>query len=119
VSTEQHIDTGVIDAALDAWFAERGVRAGIKGGAERDAMEAAICAVDEKRRELAQADPERQEYAYLTCWMDDEEPSGEACLMVENEFYAEDMRATQVRLAEGDENAAWVERALLGTWERV
>jgi hypothetical protein len=68
VSPSERRDLRVIDAALDAWFGERGIRAGIKGDVERDAMEAALNAADEKRRELAQALPEGQEYAYRVAW---------------------------------------------------
>ena len=111
MSTEQHIDPEVTYIARCPEHGLHGERTECfvcKGPVEQVPMV-----------ELAQADPEGQEYVYRTCWMDDEEPSGEGCLIAESEFYAEDMRATQVRLAEGDENAVWVERALLGTWERV
>lgn len=117
MSTEQHIDPEPrfkaarkcdLDCACGSKGGERCKRKGVFNRplpCGRDA-------------ELDQ-DPEGQEYAYRTCWMDDEEPGGEARLVAENEGYAERMRAKQVRLVGGDENVAWVERALLGTWERV
>lgn len=64
MSTGQHIDPEVTDAAVDAWFAARGIDGGITGPVEREAMKAALDAAEEKRRELAQTDPEGQEYAY-------------------------------------------------------
>lgn len=115
MSTEQHIDTGVIDAALDAWFGERGIRAGIKGDVERDAMEAALNAADEKRRELAQADPEGQEYAYRTVWR--RRSNGE--ITRSRELVSQESGSKVAAGLTDGHFEAWVERALLGTWERV
>lgn len=105
VSTEQHIDPEVLDAAHEAWDAVY--------FAEFDAMEAALKAADEKRRELAQADPEGQEYAYRICR---ERISGR--------IIREKRRFRTEGEARYWANAHlmpvwWVERALLGTWEKL
>lgn len=53
----EHIDPEVIEAAYELLPREP----------DREDVEAAIRAAFEKRRELAQADPEGQEYAYRVC----------------------------------------------------
>jgi len=96
----------VIDAALDAWFAERGIRTGVKGDVERDAMKAALSAAEEKRRELASPG----EYAYRVVW-----DAGHG-LTAQSQAMS---LAKAERFASELDCSPWVERALLGTWERV
>lgn len=106
MSAELRIDSEVIDAALDAWFGERGITAGIKGDVERDAMKAALGAAGEKRRELA--GPEGQEYAYRVAWVAEGIMHTKPMSLEKAEQFANELDC-----------GPWVERALLGDWERA
>jgi hypothetical protein len=79
-------------------------------------MEAAVRGADEKRRELAQADPEGREYAYRVVWDAKEEKgvaAGSSKLL--GKTGAEQVKENFER----DGFNVWVERALVGDWERV
>ncbi len=136
MSTEQHIDPEVIRAGITADISENLVP---RSPWER--MEAIIRAADEKRGirveavapdprsltqfdpewryvsdwqhgfgpgELAQAVPERQEYAYRVCWDAGFVTSTLPMGLAKAEQFASELSFP-----------TWVERALLGTWEKV
>jgi|HubBroStandDraft_5_1064220.scaffolds.fasta_scaffold15491_6 hypothetical protein len=107
----ERIDPTVIEAAIDAFEKAPEYDGAGPDTTDRVAMEAAIRAADEKRRELAQAVPEGQEYVYRTCWR----ANGET-------WRGRLVKRLSVAVRQRDEKAhleVWVERALLGTWEKL
>lgn len=96
----EHIDPEVIQAAYELLPHEP----------DREDVEAAIRAADEKRRELARTVPEGQEYAYRIAW----DAGREGIMRSEPTSLA---RAKEFE--RNLEGVPWVECALLGTWEKL